>query len=106
MEVQMNGIPGFQAESSLYPPRGSYRVTARASGAVDGFSMQASLTALAPAVGLGTDVFPPMRCCGYVPMLHRFVCTTRHVSPLEQCRCIRDFFGFPIILCQPPVATE
>jgi hypothetical protein len=100
----MNGIPGFQAEASLGPPRGSYRATAGlgASRAADGLSMQASPTALAPAQGLGVDLFPPIRCCGYVPTLHRFVCTTRRASPLEQCRCTRDFFGYPIILCRPP----
>jgi hypothetical protein len=99
----MNGIPGFHAESSLNPPRGSYRATAGfgASGAAGGLSMQASPTALAP--GLGIDLFPPIRCCGFVPMLQRFVCVTRRASPLEQCRCTRDFFGFPVILCRPPV---
>jgi len=100
----MSGLPGFHAEASLGPPRGSYRAMT-SFGAVrsaDGLSMQASPTALAPALGRGFDLFPPMRCCGYVPMLHRFVCTERRVSPLEQCRCVRDSFGFPFILCLPP----
>lgn len=36
----MNGIPRFESESSLDPPRGSYRATAgfSASGAADGLS--------------------------------------------------------------------
>jgi hypothetical protein len=99
----MNRIPGFEAESSLDRPRGSYRATAGfgTSSAAGGLSMQASPTALTP--GLGIDLFPPIRCCGFVPMLQRFVCVTRRTSPLEQCRCTRDFFGFPIILCRPPV---
>ena len=101
----MNGIPGFQAESSLDPPRGRYRATARfgASGAADGLSMQGSPTALAPGLGFRIDLFPPIRCCGFVPMWHRFFCIERRASPLEQCSCTQDFFGFPIILCRPPV---
>jgi hypothetical protein len=91
----MNALPGFQAEASLGPPRGRYRATTDFGASRAGLSMQASPTAVWG--------FPPIRCCGYVPMLHRFVCTTRSASPLEQCRCTRDFFGFPIILCRPPV---
>lgn len=104
----MNGIPGFQAESSLDRLWGSYRAPASfgASGAAVGLSMQAWPTALAPGLGLGIDLFPPIRCCGFVPILHRFVCTTRRASPLEQCSCTRDFFGFPIILCRPPVLSS
>ena len=101
----MTGIPGFQAESSLDPPQGIYRATAGfgASDAADCLSLQASPTALAPTLRRGIDLFPPIRCCGFVPMLQRFVCVTRPVRPLEQCRCMRDFFGFPIVLCRPPV---
>jgi hypothetical protein len=101
----MNGIPGFHAESSLTPSRGSYRATAvsGASSAASGLSMQGWPTALTPSVGLGIDLFPPIRCCGFVPTLQRFVCVTRRASPLEQSRCTRDFFGFPVILCRPPV---
>ncbi len=101
----MTGIPGFHAESSLNSPRGSYRTTAGfgASDAADGLSVQASPTAFALGLGLGSVLFPPKRCCGFVPMLQRFVCVTRSVRPLEQCRCERGFLGFPIILCDPPV---
>ena len=85
-------MPRFTAEVSLYKTSQMYR------GA-----MQGSPTALTPSLGLGIDLFPPIRCCGFVPMLQRFVCVTRRASPLEQCRCTRDFFGFPVILCRPPV---
>ena len=65
--------------------------------------MQASPSTLSPGLGLGIDLFPPIRCCRFVPELQRFVCVTRRASPLEQCRCTQDFSGFPIILCRPPL---
>ncbi len=100
-------MPGFTAENSVYNANGRYRAMADfgASSAVDGLSMQASPTVLTPSLG-GIDRFPPIRCCGFVPMWNRFVCVTRRASPFEQCQCKRDFFGFPIILCRPPVVTQ
>ena len=97
-------MPGFTAENSVYNASGHYRATAGfgTSSTADYLSIQASTTALVPGLGLGIDLFPPIRCCGFVPMLHRFVCVTRRWSPLEQCTCTQGFFG-PIILCHPPV---
>jgi hypothetical protein len=99
-------MPGFNAESSLGSSIGRYRATAGfgASGAADVLSMQASSMDLTASPGFGIDLFPPIRCCRYAPMLHRFVCVTRHASPLEHCECICGAFG-PVIICSPPVAT-
>ena len=98
-------MPGFYAESSLGANNGSYRATAGfgASGAANSLSIQSSLMTLSRGLRFGIDLFPPIRCCGYVPMLQRFVCVTRRAGPLEQCRCTRDFSGFPTIVCRPPV---
>jgi hypothetical protein len=100
----MRGVPGFQAEASLGPAWGRYRATAAfgAPRAAGGVSMQGWPTAVTPSLGLGIDLFPPIRCCRFVPKWGRFFCVERRASPLEQCRCTQDFFGFPIILCRPP----
>ena len=100
----MKRIPGFQAEASLKPHEGRYRATASfgVPGAAGGLSMQGFSMALGRRLGLGIDLFPPIRCCGFVPMLGRFVCVTRRASPLEDCHCTQDYFGFPLILCRPP----
>ena len=65
----MRGIPGFQAEASLEPAQGRYRATASfgVPGAAGGLSMQGLSMALGPRLGLGIDLFPPIRCCRYVP---------------------------------------
>ena len=100
-------MPGFTAESSLGSSIGSYRATAvfGASGAADGLSMQASPMALTPSLGFGIDLFPPIRCCRFAPMLHRFVCAERRASPLEHCECFSGAFG-PIIICHPSVVLQ
>ena len=95
-------IPQFNAESSLTPDEGRYRglpgsATSGTAGIVpmQGFS----------APGRAGSVFQFTKtCCGYAPMLHRYVCTSRAVSPLERCSCVSGLFG-PVIVCQPPVAT-
>ena len=43
-----------------------------------------------------------IKCCGYSRLLHRIVCTTRVVSPLERCECIQTPLGDPVIVCRPP----
>jgi hypothetical protein len=98
-------MPGFNAESSLGSSIGRYRATAGfgASGAPI-LPMQTSPPGLTPSLGLGIDLFPPFRCCRYAPLLHRVVCVSRHVSPLEHCECYSGLFG-PVIICRPPVAT-
>jgi hypothetical protein len=90
----MSRIPGFEAETSLDRQRGTYRaMTAVAtSGAVGGLSM------LGPATGFLIDLFPPLLCCS-----PGFGCITRRWSPLEHCKCIRDFSG-PRFFCRPSVA--
>jgi hypothetical protein len=100
----MRGVPGFQAEASLDHAWGRYRATAAfvAPRAAGGVSMRVSPMASIPGLGLRIDLFPPIRCCRFVPMWGRFFCVERRVSPLEQCSCTQDFFGFPIILCSPP----
>ncbi len=98
-------IPGFTAENSVYSASGYYQATAGfgTSSTANDLSMQASAIALVPGLGPVIDRFPPIRCCGFVPMLHRLVCVTRRFSPLEQCHCTHDSSGFPIIQCRPPV---
>jgi hypothetical protein len=91
--------PGFDAESSLGPTMGIYRRKAVFGGLGMG---EVSLQQFGASSFLGRFGVT-MRCCGYSTWLHRFVCTTRIVSPLEQCECQRDFFGHPIIICRPPV---
>jgi len=99
-------MPGFNAEASLGSSIGRYRATAGfgASRGADVLPMQTSPLGLTAGPGFGIDLFPPFRCCRYAPMLHRVVCVSRHVSPLEQCECQSGLFG-PVIICRPPVVT-
>ena len=101
----MRGVPGFQAEASLDPPWGRYRATA-AFGAprAAGLSMRVSPMALIPALRLGIDLFPPIRCCGFDPMWGRIVCVTQRARPWEDCECQHSSFG-PLISCRPRVFT-
>lgn len=87
-------LPQFSAEASLGPACGVYRGVAISDGAA---------AAVSPAQ---FQVFGfPMRCCGYSTLLHRFICVTRNVRPWENCRCEQGYFGDPVILCKPLVAT-
>lgn len=93
-------IPGFNAEFCLGPASPIYRAKKMFGGSQGEVLMQ-QLSAT-PFLGR-LDL--TMRCCGYSTLLRRFVCTTRSVSPLEHCECRRDYFGHPLIICRPPVAT-
>ncbi len=89
-------IPQFNAEASLGPAIGVYRGTAfGGSGPIQILPSQASNFRFSP--------FPVMRCCGYVPSLGRFICTSRQTHPLENCECKRGFLGYPVILCRDAV---
>jgi len=92
-------MPGFDAESSLGPTTGIYRGKAVFGRLGAG---EVSLQQFGASSFLGRFGVTK-RCCGYSTLLHRFVCATRIVSPLEQCECQRDFFGHPVIICRPPV---
>jgi hypothetical protein len=94
-------MPGFDAESSLGPTMGVYRGKAGFGGVGMGDVSMQQLGTASFLGGFGIT----RTCCGYSTLLHRFVCTTRIVSPLEQCECRRDFFGHPVILCRPPVLS-
>jgi hypothetical protein len=102
-------MPGFTAEASLGPSIGRYcGGTAFPRGSIAGDVVPAQFLApMLSSIDLGSwlNRFPPMRCCRYVPILGRFVCVSQRVSPLEQCSCESDYFGFPIILCRPPVSA-
>lgn len=91
-------IPGFDAESSLGPTMGIYRGKA-VFGRFGTVAVSMQQFGTFPG-GFGET----MRCCGYSSLLHRFVCITRTVSPLEQCECRRNSFG-PYIICRPPIAS-
>lgn len=91
-------MPGFDAESSLGPTMGLYRGKAFF-GRLGTSEISMQQFGLPPVGRFGVTI----RCCGYSTWLHRLVCTTRVVSPLEQCGCERDFFGHPVIICRPPV---
>jgi hypothetical protein len=94
-------MPGFNADSSLGPTLGTYRrktVFGRL-GTGEVSLQQFGASSFLERFGV------TMRCCGYSTWLHRFVCTTRIVSPLEQCECRRDFLGHPVIICRPPVLS-
>jgi hypothetical protein len=94
-------MPGFDAESSLGLTMGIYRGEAGFGGSGMG---EVSMQQFDTSSFLGRFGVT-MRCCGYSTWLHRFVCTTRIVSPLEQCECQQDFFGHPVIICRPPVLS-
>lgn len=94
-------IPGFNADLSLGPTMGIYRGNAAFGGSGRG---EVSMQQFGASSFLGRFGVTK-RCCGYSTWLHRFVCTTRIVSPLEQCECQRDFFGHPVIICHPPVLS-
>jgi hypothetical protein len=102
----MRGVPGFQAEASLDPPWGRYRATAAfgAPRAAGGVSMQGWPTAVTPSLGLGINLFPPIRCCGFDPMWGRIVCVTQRARPWEDCECQHHSTG-PLIKCVPRVFT-
>ena len=100
----MTGVPGFQAEASLGRSSGRYRATVGFRGPGAGSSMRVSPTALIPAQGLGIDLFPPIRCCGFDPMWGRIVCVTQRARPGEDCVCHHTRFG-PLISCRPRVLT-
>lgn len=93
-------MPGFNAELSLELTAGTYgwNINIGRSTKNEVFMQQ-----------FGTPSFPgslfTMRCCGYSTILNRFVCTTKNVSPLEQCECQRNSFG-PVIICRPPVLSR
>ncbi|SOD41683.1 hypothetical protein SAMN06298226_1985 [Nitrosovibrio sp. Nv4] len=90
-------MPQFNAEASLGP---SMRVYRGKTGHGGSSSPQVSPSQIAQ---FRFDIFPVMTCCGYVPSRGRFFCTSRQTHPLENCRCERDFFGYPVILCSEPV---
>ncbi len=94
-------MPKFNAESSLGPSMATYQGKAIFSRAGSG---EVSLQQFGASSFKGRFGMT-MRCCGYSTVLHRFVCTSQDVSPLEQCQCQRDFFGHPVIICRPPVIS-
>lgn len=95
-------VPGFNAESSLGSSMGVYQKKAAfgGSGTSEVSMQQFGTSPLLDRFGV------QMRCCGYSTLLHRFVCTTRMVSPLEHCSCQNDFFGHPLITCRPPILSR
>jgi len=112
-------IPGFHAESSLGPTLGTYRGSAGfvRSGAGGILPMQGSSTTMILGVaalsGSLGSLWPVIRCCKYSKSAGAVVCTERRHSPLEQCHCefpecppgIPNCPDYPVILCNPPVAT-
>ena len=95
-------IPGFRAESALGPTIGKYQSEAIFSRSTTAeLSMQQFSAPFPGRGGFGQT----MRCCGYDPLLQRFVCVTRDVSPLDNCRCIRSVVG-PAIICSGPVVAS
>jgi hypothetical protein len=95
-------IPGFRAESSLEPTIGKYQSKAifnRSTTAA--LSMQQFSAPFSGHGGFGQI----MRCCGYDPLVHRYVCVTRDVSPIENCRCIHSVVG-PVIVCRGPIVSS
>ena len=93
-------MPGFYAEASLDPTMGIYRGKASfgRSGMGEVAMQQLGTSSFLGRFGL------TMRCCGYA-FGFGFVCTTRIVSPLEGCECMQNFFGYPVIICRPPVLS-
>jgi hypothetical protein len=94
-------MPGFNAEITLYPSRGAYRVSMRFSGLSMGeVSMQQFRSPF-----FGRSFGTLLTCCKADDGTRPLFCRTRTVFPFEQCRCGQDFDGFPIFLCSP-VATR
>lgn len=90
-------MPQFNAEASLGPAMNVYR-------GKTGHGRSSSAQVLpSQNLGFGFNVLPVMRCCGFVPSLGRFVCTSRQTHPLENCECRRSFLGYPIIICRDAV---
>jgi hypothetical protein len=94
-------IPGFRAEFTLGSTIGKYKSWAVLNRATAGLSMQQFN---APFPGHGR-FGQPMKCCGYDPLVHRVVCVTRDVSPIENCRCIHSVAG-PLIICSGPIVAS
>lgn len=95
-------MPGFNAESSLDPTMGIYGHISGKVGFGGSCMSEVSMQQFDTSSFLGRFGVT-MRCCGYSTLLHRFVCTTRIVSPFEQCECDQNFIGHPVIICRPPV---
>jgi hypothetical protein len=90
-------MPQFNAEASLGPSRRIYRGNVIAAGSASARVLPGQ------NLGLGFNLFPQMRCCGFVSSLGRFVCTSRQTHPLENCECKRSFLGYPVIICHGAV---
>ncbi|SCX46265.1 hypothetical protein SAMN05720354_10690 [Nitrosospira sp. Nsp1] len=90
-------MPQFNAEVSLDPTRGIYRGNAISTSSVSAQVFPSQ------NLGFGFNLFPQMRCCGFVPSLGRFVCTSRQTHPLENCECRRSFLGYSVIICRDAV---
>ena len=91
-------MPQFNAEASLGRSMNTYRGTLS-------YSESGSMQVTPSQIWRGFDIFPLMQCCGYVPSLGRFVCTSQRTHPLQNCECRRTQDGYPWILCQDPVLT-
>lgn len=91
-------MPQFNAEASLGRSMNVYRGTLS-------HSESGSMQVTPSQIWRGFDIFPLMRCCGYVPSLGRFVCTSQRTHPLQNCECRRTPDGYPLILCHDPVLT-
>ena len=91
-------MPSFTAEVSLGPSMNTYRGRSPS-------SKSGAMQVTPSQIWRGLDIFPLMRCCGYVPSLGRFVCTSQRTHPLQNCECKRTLDGYPSILCHDPVLT-
>ena len=91
-------MPQFNAEASLGRSMNTYRGTLS-------YSESGSMHVTPSQIWRAFDIFPLMRCCGYVPSLGRFVCTSQRTHPLQNCECRRTPDGYPLILCHDPVLT-
>lgn len=92
-------LPGFGADASLGRAFGVYRGAAAGGRVAGAVTLQAN-AGLGPIGGR----WPVMRCCGWFPLLGRFVCVSRVRVPWEQCTCQRTPYG-PVITCEPIVLT-
>jgi hypothetical protein len=91
-------MPQFNAEASLGRSMNTYR-------GGPSYSEAGSMQVTPSQIWRGFDIFPLMQCCGYVPSLGRFVCTSQRTHPLQNCECRRTLDGYPSILCHDPVLT-